>query len=129
MDDLGLADQVTFKGAVNQAELPGIFNASRLFINFSKTALDRAVVEAMACGVPVFSTNPCVAEILPQDLQRLLIVPDDDLDRQVEALHDLLSQDAERLAEIGRTLREIVVQRHSVAGLVDTVLREIGEPQ
>lgn len=65
---LGLADRVRFLGVVPYDKMPDLVVRYRLVLNFSRTALDKAVVEAMAAGVPVLSTNPCVAEILADDL-------------------------------------------------------------
>jgi len=127
IQELNLSNQVEFKGAVHQDQLPKILNQYRVFMNFSGTALDKAVVEAMACGLPVISTNICVADILPEELKPRLFVPKDNLQQQAESLHSLLSQREMYLAEIGKRLREVAVQDHSIKGLVENVLTEIGE--
>jgi glycosyltransferase involved in cell wall biosynthesis len=44
-------------GGVNQRVLAGYLNSSRTLLNFSQTALDRCVLEAMACGLEIESTN------------------------------------------------------------------------
>lgn len=127
--ELKLSEQVSFKGLVKQADLPAILNTYRVFVNFSETALDKAIVEAMASGLPVLSTNRCVAEILPQDLKPLLFVSEDNLHQIGTALHNLLSQNEARLAEIGKTLREVAVQNHSVERLIQKILVEISESE
>lgn len=126
VEELGLTEQVSFKGMVRHAELPGILNAARLFLNFSETALDKAVVEAMACGVPVISSNPCVADILPPELRQLSIVPQDNINRIAEAIQVVLSLNEAESLKMGNILREIVVRHHSVEGLIDKILTEIG---
>lgn len=124
-----LSEYVLFKGQVKQTELPAILNRYRVFLNFSETALDKAVVEAMACGVSVLSTNPCVSEILPQDLNPLLFAPEDNVERLAKLLHDLLSQPEAHLAKMGKTLREVAVQHHSVESLIQKILAEIGKSE
>ncbi|MFH1759250.1 MAG: glycosyltransferase [Patescibacteria group bacterium] len=60
---LGLEKLVEFKGAVNRDKLPEILNRYKLFISFNDGAVDRSVLEAAACGLPVFTPNKCVAEM------------------------------------------------------------------
>lgn len=125
ISELNLSAMVSFRGIAPQDQLPDILNRYQLFLNFSETALDRAVVEAMACGLPVISANPCVEEILPLELRDLLTLPEEDMDMQAERIHRLLSLDDVRLAETGRTLREVVVRDHSVEALFDKILAEM----
>jgi glycosyltransferase involved in cell wall biosynthesis len=123
IDDLGLASRIVFRGVTD--ELPQMLRVHRLFLNFSRTALDKAVLEAMACGLPVLSTNPAVAEMLPQALRAELTAPEDDIDAQAGAIHRLLGlTDAERTA-LGAALRDLVVRDHNVRGLFDRIVRDI----
>ena len=116
---------VHLRGPVNQDALPELLNRSRVFLNFSQTALDKAVLEAMACEVVPLSTNPCVAEILPEEYIPLLIAKDGDIDDQAARLHRLLSVPESERAAIGRRLREIVLADHSDERLFDRILKEI----
>lgn len=123
--ELNLSHQVSFKGAVRQNEVPELLNQSRVFIHFCEGALSRAVVEAMACGLPVISTNVCVADILPQELRTLLIIPKDNLQQQAASLHALLSKNDKELFKIGTALRTIVTQNHSTDRLIEKILKEM----
>jgi glycosyltransferase involved in cell wall biosynthesis len=121
--DLGLSEHIVFRDVTD--DLPRVLHAHRLFLNFSRTALDKAVLEAMACGLPVLSTNPAVDEMLPAALRAGLMVPEDDVDAQADAIHRLLTiGDAERAA-LGAALRELVVREHNVQGLVERIVKEI----
>jgi glycosyltransferase involved in cell wall biosynthesis len=123
IDGLGLSGRIVFRGVTD--DLPPALRAHRLFLNFSRTALDKAVLESMACGVPVLSTNPAVAEMLPPALRADLVVPEHDVDAQAAAIHRLLTiGDAERAA-LGAALRELVVRNHSVQGLFDRIMKEM----
>jgi len=54
-----LAGCVHFEGRVSQAELPALLNRAKVFITTAQNgSLDKAVLEAMACGVPVVSIAP-----------------------------------------------------------------------
>jgi glycosyltransferase involved in cell wall biosynthesis len=123
---LQLSHLVSLHPSVSHDSVPGILNRARVYLNFSRTALDRAVVEAMACGLPVISTNPCVKEILPPALQELLFVGWDDADGQAERIHRALSWDEASLAETSRAMREIVARDHSFEALIGKLLKEMG---
>lgn len=122
----GLSDLVTFKGPVMQDDLPPLLGGYRLFLNFSKTALDRTVVEAMACGLPVLSTNQAVAQMLPPRLRDALVVPEDDLDAQAEGIHRLLSLDAEARADLSAAVRALIVKEHNLESLIGRIVQEMG---
>jgi glycosyltransferase involved in cell wall biosynthesis len=124
VEQLDLSAFVSLCGAVPQHQLPDILNRYCLFLFFCKGALGKAAVEAMACGLPVVSTNPCVEEILPGHLRTLLIVPEADIDNQAQCIHQLLSSD-NKLSEIGQALRNMVVRNHSVTSLIDKILTEM----
>lgn len=115
---------VRFNGAVPQESIPDVLGRHRLFLHCCEGALDKTVVEAMACGTIVLSTNPCVADVLPPDLQAELILPDDP-EAQAEHIATVLAWDAARTAETARRLRALVVAEHGVSRLFDELLREI----
>jgi glycosyltransferase involved in cell wall biosynthesis len=121
----GLESLVLLHGPTRQDELPGILNRHRVFLHFSAGAIDRAAVEAMACGLPVLTSNANVAGLIPSALRPELVVPQEDTAAQAEALHLLLSTPGDRLAEIGRELREVVVREHGVEGLFDRIVAEV----
>ncbi len=126
IEERHLTEYVSFKGQVKHAELPDMLNSYKVFLNCSETALDKAVVEAMACGLPVIATNPCVEEILPEDLRPLLYSGAEDVSRLAQLLHALLSQPDAYLEKMGYDLREVAVKHHSVKRLVNEIFAEIG---
>jgi hypothetical protein len=66
-----------------------------------------------------------VEEILPEELRALLIIPEDNTDKQAERIHHVLSLGEDHLSEIGETLRSVVVRDHSLAALFDKILPEM----
>lgn len=125
---LDVGDSVALHNAVNQNDLPDLLNRYRVFLNFSRTALDRSVVEAMACGLPVISNNACVEEIIPEGLRPLLVVPEGNLDEQAKCIHSMLSLDENQRMEIGKALGKTVEQHHSIEALFDRILAEMDRP-
>ena len=61
-----LTNAVTFMGAVPNKDLPAIYQKARVCVNLSTTgSLDKTVLEAMACNVPVVTTNEAFQKVAP----------------------------------------------------------------
>lgn len=127
LDALDARPWITIRGPAAHDELPVIFNGYRAFLNFAETALDRSVVEAMACGLPVISTNDSVADIMPADMHGSLIADKHSTGRQAEAIHALLGRPQAELEELGRRVRAVAVEHHGIERLFDRMLAEIAE--
>lgn len=122
VSDLGLDGSVRLLGSIQQSELPDLLSRYRVGINFSATAFDKSAGETMASGLPLLTSNPCVAEILPPDLVAQLIVPADDLGAQAAAIHRVMTWDDATRDEIGQRLRTIILQDHSLASIFVKIL-------
>ncbi|MBX4190287.1 glycosyltransferase, partial [Candidatus Parcubacteria bacterium] len=67
--ELGIEDQVTFHGVIKNTELPSWYRTHRFYVNLSHTgSLDKTIVEAMASGCIVLSSNDSAAKFLPESL-------------------------------------------------------------
>lgn len=124
---LGAGEWITLNGPVPQQRLPSLFNSHRATLNFSATAIDRSVVEAMACGLPVLSTNDSVAEMVPDDLRPILITDKDDTETQASAIRDLLTMQSDEEARLRHRMRELMVNEHSIDLLMGRIMREMQE--
>jgi glycosyltransferase involved in cell wall biosynthesis len=109
--------------AVPRAEIPELFaRADALVNNMRAGAPDKVVYEAAASCLPVLASNPVFDELfgeLPLSFAR------DDPAALAERLRWLVSLPVGERAEIGRTLRERVVARHSVESWADGVLAAV----
>ncbi len=77
VEALGLAHRVRFTGYVAQADLPGLYGGARLLVYPSRyEGFGLPVLEAMACGVPVVTTNVSSMPEVAGDAA-LLVDPDD----------------------------------------------------
>jgi glycosyltransferase involved in cell wall biosynthesis len=106
---LGVSDRVTFAGAVPKDEVPKHLDAADIFLN--TTNVDNApvsVVEALACGLCVVSTNVGGLPFLLEDEKDALLVPAEDADRMAYA--------------VGRVLRD-----EALAGRLSLAAREKGD--
>jgi glycosyltransferase involved in cell wall biosynthesis len=55
----GLKGEVNFAGRVSQFELPALLNRAKVFVTTAQNgSLDKAILEAMACGLLVISMAP-----------------------------------------------------------------------
>lgn len=89
--ELGLTDAVTFHGVIPKLDVPLWLDKGDIFI--STTDIDNtpvSVLEAMACGLPVVSTNVGGVPYLLDDGRDALLVPRDDPGSMAEAVAQLI---------------------------------------
>lgn len=102
---LGVADQITFVGAVPSDTVPGWLDKNDIFLN--TTFVDNtpvSVMQALACGLPVVSTNVGgIPYALSHDVDALLVPPDDE-EAMVREIRRILGEPglAGRLSRSGR---------------------------
>ncbi|WP_215409316.1 glycosyltransferase [Janthinobacterium sp. JC611] len=88
---LGVLDAVRFAGPVDNAAMPALFQASDIVLNPSLADnMPISVLEALACGVPVVSTNVGGIPALLQDGVTALLVPPGDPAAMAHAIVALL---------------------------------------
>lgn len=117
---LGIADRVRFLGRVPDAER--VYAAADAFVLPSLyEPFGSAVLEALACGLPVVVTRCCgVSEVLEDGREGLLLDRPDAADRAADFLAELVRQPALREAfaqRAERTASELDMKHH-----VDRVL-------
>lgn len=115
-----LSSQITFVGSIPNYKINDFYNDADLFINLSDTgSLDKAILEAMSCGLPVMSSNDSARKILPDKYI---------INKEPQAI-------AERIIEFkgymtdGAELRQIVIKDHSLfalSGKVHLLYESIG---
>lgn len=76
VQQLGISEQVDFLGAVPQVQLPGLYRRASVFVapfieagSGDKEGMPVALMEAVACGVPVVVGNLSVLDKLFQDCE------------------------------------------------------------
>lgn len=116
----GLGDRVHFLGAVPHREIPQYLCAADVFVNTSETgSLDKAGLEAMAAGIPVFVCTAAFDGVLGTHKEQLWFAPGDaaQLATRIRALGN-----RER-TEIGEALQVRVRKEHSVTQLIPKILK------
>lgn len=125
IDGLEARDWVTLHGPLQQERLPTVLNGHRASLNFSETAIDKSALEAMACGLPVVSTNESVAEVMPSDLRPILVPDKASTELQAATIHRLLEKPEAEIAQLGKRMRDLVIADHSIERLFDRILEEV----
>ena len=115
---LGLS-AVEFMGPKLHSEIIPLLQDSSIFVHMSETgSLDKAVLEAMACGVVVVSSSEAVSDMLKP---LGLTYRKKDIDDLVDKLVSLIS-DPGRVRELSYKMRDYVERNHSLKGLIPRIL-------
>ncbi|CAG0992570.1 Phosphatidyl-myo-inositol mannosyltransferase [Anaerolineae bacterium] len=106
---LGLTTQVTFSGGVKKSEVPNWLQKGDIFLNttnFDNTPV--SVIEAMACGLCVVTTNVGGIPYLFTHEYDALLVPPNDAHAMADAVRRLLTEPelAKKLSQNARTTVE-----------------------
>jgi len=117
---------VTYSGAVEDVR-PVLGRASVFVLpSYYREGTPRAILEAMASGLPVITTDhPGCRETLDPGVNGLLVVP-----RSVESLFQaMLSMrtDTDKVRQMGVEGRRIAESRYDVHKVNDSILRAMGE--
>ena len=115
--DLGVAERVTFLGI--RDDVDEVLRASDILVLPSRTeAFPNVVLEAMATGLPVVTTDVGSVREIVADGENGWIVPKENVDALTEKLVDLLD-DPDKARRFGARGREIVEADFQLAGMVD----------
>ena len=127
IDELGLRDDVTLPGRVDKKDISDWLNKADIFINttnYDNTPV--SVIEAMACGLCVVSTNVGGMPQTIEDGVDGLLVPPEDPDAMTQAVKRLLD-DPEFASRISANARKRVEEydwkqlRHRWGALFNSV--------
>ena len=120
--ELSLDGVVQFVGAIPNAEVAQWYRRCLAHINLCPTgALDKAVLEAMACGKPSLVANEGFRETLGCWSHQLLFRHGNAKDLADKLASLLNMSEAERQA-MGQALRRSVVEQHSLGRLADNLV-------
>ena len=117
-----LNNVVKFTGSVPFDNVNKVYKKADCFINMSETGgVDKAVLEAMACGVVVV-VNDSFVEILGKEISTNLVATDKDILKKVINILEMSSQQRKIL---GKELREIVINDHSLSAIANKIIHEV----
>jgi glycosyltransferase involved in cell wall biosynthesis len=122
-----LSGRVRFLGRLGEDELPRLLASLDLLVSASRSeAFGLAMVEALACGVPVVATATEGAREVVEDGADGLLVPLGDVNALAEAVVSLLRDEARRRA-FGERAVEAARERFDIARTVEATERVYAE--
>ena len=130
VEESGLQARVEFAGSVTREQVPSELQRAHVMVNMSATgSLDKAVLEAMACGLPVVTANEAFVPLLAPWREQLLTPPDDP-ESLAQRIRAQMTLDDDERAALGIALRALVQREHSMQRLVAQLLAVLrsGEP-
>jgi len=121
----GLANRFFLIGPIINKELPKFLQSADIFVNMSHTgSLDKAVLEAMACGIPILTCNKALEAILGPYVDELMY-PVGSNEKLSNSLRALIAMSGDERKKIGLDLRDRVVKNHSLPRLINFVFELI----
>jgi glycosyltransferase involved in cell wall biosynthesis len=118
----GLGERFRLVGAISHSEVASFYRTGGVMVSLSRTgSLDKAVLEAMGCGLPTLVTGGVYAPLLGDDAPRLRAREGDPAD-VADKLASLLARPPGERAALGLTLRARVMKEHSLERLMDKLV-------
>jgi glycosyltransferase involved in cell wall biosynthesis len=123
IERLGLREQVAFTGHVPLEQLPAVYQTAWLHLSVSKTgSLDKTVLEALACGCPVLTSNEAFRELLAGYPEFVIG------DERPEAIAEqILALYQRRNTYDPATLRALIVGRHDLKSFALRLVEQMRE--
>jgi glycosyltransferase involved in cell wall biosynthesis len=121
--NLGLQERFEFVGFVPQPYIPLYYRRAFLHLNVSRTgSMDKTVVESLACGCPVLTSNEAFLSML-QGYSEFII-----RDERPEAIAGQIMELHAQQDQVDRAaLRALVIGRHDIRSYVQKVLVNLRE--
>lgn len=117
-----LSGYVTFVGGVPHDKVVDYYQGCDLFVNMSHTgSLDKAVLEAMACGKIPLTCNEAFVELFGDWADRLIFEKGNEGDLADRILW-ALEMPGEARVRLEKRLRDLVKEGHSIEGLIDRTM-------
>jgi len=122
LEELNLSSFAGFIGAKASREIPAVLASTDVFLHASDTgSLDKAMLEAMAAGCVVISSNDAAKPILRM-VQDGLAVGQAEPEAFAHAIQKVHALGADRRKEVGERSRAFVAEHHSLVKLVEKIV-------
>jgi len=124
----GIGDKVLFLGDHTNHEVAALLLRVDASINTSLTgSLDKTMMEALSCGIPVFSCNPNLKILLANDLSidaSQFIFEPKNAKELAEKLANFSMLSTSTKAELSQKCRNIITQHYTIEAVVGRIVNE-----
>ena len=121
----GIETHVKFIGTRNYDTIVAEYQQADLLLNLSQTnSLDKVALEAMACGIPVLTSNPAFRALM-QDVASSLYLHSADPEQTAVAIKAIMQQPQAQRRETGLKLRQQVVKEHNLDQLAQRFIHTL----
>jgi len=116
IETLGIEKHVRLLGA--RRDIPRLLSACDIFtLSSTREGLPIAILEAMAAGLPVVSTDVGDVGMAVKDGVNGILVPSGDSERYADAVMELLT-DSDKRKEYGQKGRDLILEKYSLSAMV-----------
>ena len=115
---------VTFREAIDADALVDVYGTTDAAVDVETDSVDKSGLEAMACGVPLLTSNPSLVEIV-REIDPGLVVPAGDAAALADAMVRLAGEPATARQALGMRLRVVVERDHSLDRLLDLLVGDV----
>lgn len=122
IDKLRLSEIVKFAGSVPFLRMNEYYQKADLVINLCPTGgMDKAVLEAMACGIPVLVNNQTFApDLLPIDKD--MIMENTSAEELAEKILKIRYWNQGKRYQVAHALRQVIEGKYELGGLVSRII-------
>ncbi|MBI2670132.1 MAG: glycosyltransferase family 4 protein [Candidatus Yanofskybacteria bacterium] len=111
---LGIAGKIKWLGQMPHTQMPKYYQEADVVVNMTQAgSFDKAMLEAMASGVLVLSSNRAWLKFFDDELQEQLLFGQDDPHDLAKKLIEVLNLDEETKARLRQKLRDMIINHHS----------------
>jgi len=125
IEEKNLISIVKFIGSVSYKDIVRHYAQADLSVNLCPTGgMDKAVLESMACGIPVIVFNKTFSGMMAGYESRL-ILENKDKAELAKKIKNIMALDERQREEIGLKLRREVEEKHNLSKLVKTIINHL----
>lgn len=118
----GLDDAIEFAGPLAFDQIAGAYHQADVMVSASQTgSIDKVILEAMACGLPVITSNEAFVPVL-KPWEPLLLMPPDDPAALADRVASLMALSFAERDALGRELRALVVRDYGIHQMMDRLM-------
>lgn len=117
--DYKLSENVTFVGFVDNSKVAEFYQKADVFVSMSRSeSWGQMYLEAMACGVPIITTQNVGSDEIIENGKTGILVPQESVEQLVESLKFLIQNPAKKL-EIAQKARTKLEQNYDWSKIID----------